>query len=155
MSDLNISAQKMYRKRDILLGLVIAAIIVFWFSDEKKLSPPPKKEEAYTGKLLHTESLLTKEYVKSAQLDESLSKKEEEVNILLNKLDQALSRIEVLETEMDNKNFNIKALETQLKMRLEDLQHMVKATKLHSTIDQSVILKSEYQPNSGGNNDAK
>ncbi|PTO89642.1 hypothetical protein [Vibrio splendidus] len=130
---------------DVFVGIVIAILILYQFYQSttiEKTSPelkiPKALDEQIDLKIALSKAELRLENEKNAH--QKVIKRN---GTLREEVEEATKELHELQDQVRRKENELATLNTELKIRLDDLQHMIEATKLHAVIDYPVIRRTE------------
>lgn len=133
---------------DVFVGIVIAILILYQFYQSttiEKTSPelkiPKALDEQIDLKIALSKAELRLESEKNAH--QKVIKRNGALREEVEEATKELHELHELQDQVRRKENELATLNTELKIRLDDLQHMIEATKLHAVIDYPVIRRTE------------
>ncbi len=130
---------------DVVVGIVIAILILYQFyrsTTIEKTSPELKIPKALNEQIDLKIALSTAE-LRLENEKNAHQKVIKQNGILREEVEEATKELHELQEQVRRKENELARLNTELKIRLDDLQHMIEATKLHAVIDYPVIKRTE------------
>lgn len=130
---------------DVFVGIVIAILILYQFyrsTTIEKTSPELKIPKALNEQI-DLKIALSKAELRLENEKNAHQKVIKQNGVLREKVEEATKELHELQEQVRRKENELARLNTELKIRLDDLQHMIEATKLHAVIDYPVIKRTE------------
>lgn len=130
---------------DVFVGIVIAILILYQFYQSttiEKTSPELKIPKALNEQI-DLKIALSKAELRLENEKNAHQKVIKQNGTLREEVEEATKELHELQDQVRRKENELARLNTELKIRLDDLQHMIEATKLHAVIDYPVIRRTE------------